>query len=145
MVQLVSSHGRKLDVTGVHVKYHGLPGAAMEYMKPEKEYRPQPALRSPEIIDATRTPFLGALFRYTAELNARNRAFEREAIHRDHAPVMSLAQHIKACSLFPNVYAPAKKHRTFPNVEAEGAEDSETGMMAKRKGNSYYQAGSAAF
>ena len=146
MVQLVAGGGRKADVTGVHVKYRSVPGAAAEIMKDEKEYQPKMSLRNPEIMDAERTPFLGALFRYTADLNARNREFERGALHRDHAPVMSLAAHIKACSLFPNIYEKAdKEHRTFPKVKVEGADDSQTGMMKKRKGGEAYQAGSAAF
>lgn len=145
MVQLVAGRDRKVDVTGVHVKYRARPGAAEERM-PEVERFERQALTSPDIMDAERTPFIGALFRYTADLNARNREFERGALHRDHAPVMSLAAHIKACSLFPNIYEKAdKEHRTFPKVKVEGAEDSQTGMMKKRKGNDYYQAGSAAF
>jgi len=150
MVQLVSGRERKVDVTGVHVKYHGLPMAAAEIPKEssrqfeEKGYVRQ-ALTNPEIMDVARTPFLGALFRYTAEMNARNREFERSAIHRDHEPVMSISRHIKACSLFPNIYAPAAHHRTFPKMEVENAMGSRTGMMKKRKGGEAVQASSNDF
>lgn len=133
MVKLVAGGDHKVDIGGVSVKYHGRPGLGAEVM-PEVSRFERQALTSPEIMEATRTPFIGALFSYTAELNARDRGFEKETIHKDHAPVMELARHIKACSLFPNVYAPAKKHRTFSNVEVEGVDDSENGLMKKRKG-----------
>ena len=50
------------------------------------------------------SPFIHALFAFTAKADREQAAREKEAIHRTTAPTEEMARKVKAMSLFPNIY-----------------------------------------
>jgi len=55
------------------------------------------------------TPFISALFAYTAKADKEQSMREKEHAHKATAPANELARQIKAFSLFPSIYDGAKK------------------------------------
>jgi hypothetical protein len=54
------------------------------------------------------TPFISALYSYTAKADAERARMEKAKGHETIAASMSLARHIKALSLNPNIYQGVK-------------------------------------
>jgi len=65
------------------------------------------------------TPFIYALFSYTAKADAERARMEVSKAHEVSAPVDTMARKVKAMSLFPSIYSGGKGHRTFPKVRAD--------------------------
>ena len=143
MVKLVAGEKRMEDSPSVHVRYRGAPTRCEKLPDVARFAQVSPVI-NPFVEDSDR-PFISALFSYTAKMNGLRAEFDEKEEHHVSHDHMELARRVKACSLFPNVYAKASKHRTFPKMVAEGADDSRDSEMAKRKGGEAYQAGSAAF
>jgi hypothetical protein len=65
------------------------------------------------------TPYIYALFKYTADADAKRARMEVSKAHEVSAPTHDLARQIKAMSLFPSIYAKQPHHRTFPKIKAD--------------------------
>ena len=65
------------------------------------------------------SPFVYALFAYTAKADAERAKMEVKKGHEVSAPLDSKARQVKALSLFPSIYSGGKGHRTFPKVRAD--------------------------
>lgn len=60
------------------------------------------------------TPFIHALFAYTAKADKEQAAREKTSAHKTTAPANSLARQIKAFGLFPSIYG--KPHAIGPDA-----------------------------
>lgn len=65
------------------------------------------------------TPFIAALFSYTAKMDRKEAPVLKAKTHEETVPV-SAARKIKAMSLFPNIYRGPQYHRTFPKMRVDG-------------------------
>jgi len=65
------------------------------------------------------TPYIHALFHYTAKMDDERAKMAVSKAHEVSAPVDSLARHVKAMSLFPNIYRGPQTHRTFKKVATD--------------------------
>ena len=54
------------------------------------------------------SPFISALFSFTAKADKEQAMREKEHAHKATAPANALARQIKAFSLFPNIYSKPK-------------------------------------
>lgn len=79
------------------------------------------------------TPYIYALFSYTAEADAKRARMEVKKAHEVSAPVDEMARKVKAMSLFPNVYAGRQGHRTFPKVRADPEDTSHLTAKPSRR------------
>lgn len=79
------------------------------------------------------TPYIYALFAYTAKADAERAKMEVKKAHEVSAPLDSMARKIKAMSLFPSIYTGRKGHRTFPNIRADNEDDSRLTAKPSRR------------
>jgi hypothetical protein len=79
------------------------------------------------------TPYIYALFAYTAKADAEKKRMEKEKAHEVSAPVDTMARKVKAMSLFPNVYAGKQHHRTFKKIEADPEDESHLTAKPSRR------------
>ena len=79
------------------------------------------------------TPYVYALFSYTAQADAEKAKMEVKKAHEVSAPLDSKARQVKAMSLFPNIYAGPKSHRTFPKVRADPEDTSHLTAKPSRR------------